>query len=357
MNTEINTIFCLISRQAMANVIPVFMFKPDNVILFATPEEKKTANHLQKLFESKNIRVDRVDDLDAYDYLNFKKCIYQKLESTNDEVWLNVTGGTKLMALAAYEAFAEKNKKIIYCNTDRNQIIHLFPRLFTEKFNLDLSIDDYLKSHGYDLISAKTSFVKNEFFDLFSLLESQNLLTKFSDFLDKYRSETGSENPVKTYIVKSNKIFKIQKTTSNVVLFVNQTTFKYDDDKFLKGDWLEYFMLYSLKKQRIIPQVGVKIISETNVENEIDIVFIKDYQLYLISCKSGKNSDSNKDIYEIETLRNIAGGTYGRAFLFTAKDLTPRIKQRAVDLKVTTLTLNKITHNEFTFEQKTTHEN
>jgi hypothetical protein len=94
----------------MANVLPVMMYKPKNVFLFATPEEKDCANNLEQLFKSKKINVIRKDGLNAYDYFAFKKCVIENLDNIKDEVWLNVTGGTKLMALAAYEAFAEKNR-------------------------------------------------------------------------------------------------------------------------------------------------------------------------------------------------------------------------------------------------------
>jgi hypothetical protein len=331
----------------MANVIPVFMYKPRVIVLFATPEEKHTADHLEKLFVSKNMVVNRIDNLDAYDYLKFKDCVLNELNKVTGDVWLNVTGGTKLMALAAYEAFAEKELKIIYCNTDRNQIIHLFPKLRTEKLELDISIDDYLQSYGYKVVSSRNKEVKKEYFELFELIESNNLKLPFTKFLDDYRSKTGSENPVKTYVDKKNRIFSIQKTPTSIILFVNNRKFKFNDEKFLKGDWLEYYMIYTLQKQNIKPEVGVKIISTSNVENEIDIIFIKDYQLYLISCKSGKNNDPNKDIYEIETLRNIAGGTFGKAYLFTIQVLTERMKHRAKDLKIETLTFKNLTHKEF----------
>lgn len=344
-----NTMFCLVSRQSMANVLPVLMYKPNYVVLFATPEEKRSADNLQKLFQSKSISVKRIDGLNAYDFTNFKKIVSEELNSSVDETWLNITGGTKLMALAAYEAFAEKGLKIIYCNTDRNQIIHIAPQPNTEKLNLDVSIQDYLHSYGYTVVSSRTKDVKREYFELFELIEANNLKIKFAEFLNDYRSQTGSENPLKTYHDKKNRIFTIQKTPAAIILFVNNTKFKFNNEKFLKGDWLEYFMLYSLGKQNIKPEVGVKIISDSNVENEIDIIFIKDYQLFLISCKSGKNSDPNKDIYELETLRNIAGGTFGKAFLFTIQELTERINQRARDLKIDTLTFKNITHKEFIF--------
>lgn len=337
-----NTIFCLVSHQAMANVLPALMYKPENVVLFTTPEEKECADNLDRLFQEKNIKVDRNDGMDAYDYSGFKESIKKELDKYSNEVWLNVTGGTKLMALAAYEAFAEKDKRIIYCNTERNQIIHLFPQLKTEKLNLDLSIQDYLKSYGYAITASRTNQMKQDYSKLFDILNKKNILIKFAEFLDKFRSESLESKHLKTYNDKKDRIFTIQKTALGFVLMIGQDKFKYDDDKFLKGDWLEYFMLEFLKKIGIKSELGIKIISLGNVENEIDLIFVKNYQLYLISCKSGRNTDPNKDIYEIETLRNVAGGTFGKAFLLTTKPLSSRISQRCKELKVKSLNLTNI---------------
>lgn len=341
------TIFCLVSRQAMANVLPVLMFQPKSVVLFTTPEEKQCADNLEKLFRSKGIKIKRNDGLNAYDYIKFKDAVKSELEKTEGDVILNVTGGTKLMALAAYEAFAEKDKKIFYCNTENKQIIHLFPKLSTEPLTLSLSVKDYLISYGYEITSTKTEGLNENHKRLFNLLIKEQLLTKFSEFLDKFRSESANKRYLKTYNDKKNRIFSIQKTHSNFILFVGKEKFNYDDDAFLRGEWLEYFMLYSLKNQNINPEVGVKILSGSNVENEIDIIFIKDYQLHLISCKSGRQSDPNRDIYEIETLRNVAGGTFGRGFLVTTQDLSNRIRKRAEDLGIRILRFDKLTHKEF----------
>jgi hypothetical protein len=328
------TIFCLVSRQAMANVLPVLMFNPNKVILFTTPEEKLCADNLENLFSSKHIEVQRIDKLDAYDYYAFKNAVKSELEKSSEEVWLNVTGGTKLMALAAYEAFAEKDKPIIYCNTERNQIIHLFPNLNTEKLKLNLSIKDYLKAYGYDVIFTRTEQFTEEHQQLFNLLIEKNYLQSFSEYLDRFRSYYNQDKSQQTFRERRYPQFLIQKNISNIVLSIDNNTFKFFDDKFLMGDWLEYFVFHYLSQAGFKPEVGVKIKSSGEVENEIDVIFLKDYQLYLISCKSGKPSTASKDIYEIETLRIVAGGTFGKAFLFTTKLLDKKIEKRAEELQV-----------------------
>lgn len=340
-------IFCLVSRQAMANVLPVLMFQPKSVVLFTTPEEKLCADNLEKLFKSKGIKIKRNDGLNAYDYINFKDAVRSELEKTEGNVILNVTGGTKLMALAAYEAFAEKDKKIFYCNTENKQIIHLFPKLSTEPLTLNLSIKDYLISYGYEIVSTRTEGLNRNHKRLFNLLIEKQLLTRFSEFLDKFRSESAENKNLKTYNDKKNGIFTIQKTPSIFILFVYKEQYRYDDDKFLKGDWLEYLMLYHLENMGINSELGIKVTSAGKVENEIDLMFIKDYQLYLISCKSGRKNDPNKDIYEIETLRNVAGGTFGKAFLFTTKPLNSRIEQRAKELSIQLINLSNLADMKF----------
>ncbi|WP_337866292.1 DUF1887 family CARF protein [Ignavibacterium sp.] len=342
-----NTLFCLVSRQAMANVLPVLMYKPKNVVLFTTLEEKKSADNLEKLFKSKDFNVLRKDNLNAYNYVAFKDVVKNELSKFQEDVWLNVTGGTKLMALAAYEAFVEKDRNIIYCNTENNEIIYLFPELKTEQLKLNLSIEDYLNAYGYELLEIKSHDVKEEYFELFAYLYQNNLIQKFTVFLDNFRSQSAVDSNLKTFNDKKDKIFSIQKTVSAVLLFIKDKKYKFTDDRFLKGEWLEYFIQWSLKKQNITPDVGVKIKSSSDVENEIDIMFIKNYQLNLISCKSGRRNDPNRDIYEIETLRNIAGGTFGKAFLVTAAPLTEPILKRAEDLKIKTFTVESIHIPEF----------
>ncbi len=142
MNTEVNTIFCLVSLQAMANVLPVLMYIPENVVLFTTPEEKLCADNLETLFQLKGINVLRKDNLDAYDYIKFKETIKKELSNISDNVWLNATGETKLMALAAYEAFTEKRKTIVYCDHEHQNVITLFPQYHSTKLVADLTIEN-----------------------------------------------------------------------------------------------------------------------------------------------------------------------------------------------------------------------
>jgi glycogen synthase len=114
---------------------------------------------------------------------------------------------------------------------------------------------------------------------------------------------------------------------SKIRFFINHSDFK-------SGDWLEYYTYYSLmKKGNSQLKMGVKLINDIGVENEIDVIELRDYKLSLYSCKTGKK-DNQFDLYEIETLRNIISGTFGRGFFVTSNTPSSKFLKRAEELNI-----------------------
>ncbi|NWF89086.1 MAG: DUF1887 family protein [Ignavibacteriaceae bacterium] len=333
-------LFCLVSRQAMANVLPVLMFEPSNVILFTTPEEHLCAENLEKLFKAKGIKVKRNNGLNAYDYIRFKEAVKNQLESIEGETWLNVTGGTKLMALAAYEAFAEKDKKIIYCDTEHQKIITLFPNYDLSELKANLNIEDYLSSYGYSIVETKKMEHQKDYFELFSFIETTNSMSSFIDMFTKIREELSSENKVqqpKFTVNSKEQLFQFQKNFDKCFIqFSKQkkNPIKIELSDFRSGDWLEFYVFFILKKkENLCPLIGVKIKNQEGVENEIDVMVLKDYRLNIYSCKTGKK-DNQFDLYQLETLRNITSGTFGKGIFVTANKHSEKFLNRAKELSI-----------------------
>ena len=327
-----NNIFCLVSRQTMANLLPVLMFKPKKIVLFETPEETSSAENLYQLFLSKNISVERVKNLNAYDFEGIKKIISDKAKNENDAC-LNITGGTKLMALAAYEAFISQKKEIIYCDTEHKNIIFLSPTI--KKINLDanLTIEDYLNSYGYTIVARKNDSDAEKFFSLFEFINQTNSLKSFIKFFIDVRTKLHNQLP-KFSVNSSDKLFRFIKEIDKYIIEFNSNRIIIQNPDFKSGDWLEYYVYYQLfMKYNIKPYLGVKIKNKFGVENEIDLLFLKDYILYLISCKSGKK-DNQFDLYQLETLRTITGGTFGRGIFVTANQVSKLFINRAKELNI-----------------------
>lgn len=321
----------------MPNVLPVLMYKPEKVVLFETPEESQSAENLYHLFKNKNIKVERVSNLNAYDFVSLKRIIHDYMKKENN-VALNITGGTKLMALAAYEAFKQSSKQIFYCDTEHKQIIHLSPDYKTEKLVTSLSVEEYLASYGYKIISKKDDSDAKLYFQLFDFINNNNLLRSFIKFFNHVRKEIQFSNPKFSYHSPDKLFSFIKEYDKYIIRFKNSNQIVNSSSNFKIGDWLEYYVYYQVKKKyNLVPYLNVKI-QNNNVENEIDLLFIQDYKLCLISCKSGKGSNQY-DLYQLETLRTITSGTFGKGVFITAnKNSTPFLK-RAKELKIKVLNI------------------
>jgi len=119
-----STIVCLVSRQSMANVIPVLELHPSEVILLRTKQESKVALNIQRLFVSKNIKTRIYKSyIDPYDLETVKSACREIINESETNIILNVTGGTKTMAIAAYEIFKSSDKRILYYDPIHHIII------------------------------------------------------------------------------------------------------------------------------------------------------------------------------------------------------------------------------------------
>lgn len=337
-----STIFCLVSRQTMPNVLPVLMYNPEIVVLFATPEEIKSAVYLDRLFKQKGIKVIRKDGLDAYDFQKFKEVIKSELENHPKDTCLNLTGGTKLMALAAYEVFKEKNNKIIYCDTKHKRIIVLSPEYKIQTLETSISIEDYLTSYGYRIIEHKSYNQIKKYFPLFDFVEKNLKFSDFIRFCNRIRQKLNQNIPYFSERDVFGKIFFHKRIESYEYEFgkpVRQRiTFNKSD--FRSGDWLEAYVYYKLKDLKNIEiMAGVRIVSENETHNELDLVILKDFKLSIISCKSGKFN--NQDLYQLETIRNIASGTFGKGIFVIANKTTNKFLKRAEELSINVVKLLK----------------
>ena len=134
-----NIHFCLISKQAAPNLLPILdkSFKPKSAVFIVSKEMKKQAEYLSQVFKKQNIEVKLVNLEDEF---NFSKTSEQLLELVseyeNENIALNVTGGTKLISIAAADAFNLIGKPIFYIDTKQNNIIFLSK---DENKNRDLS--------------------------------------------------------------------------------------------------------------------------------------------------------------------------------------------------------------------------
>jgi len=316
-----STIVCLVSRQAIPNVIPVLELKPDKVILLQSMEERLVAQNIKSLFEEKEFNVQIYPEyLDAYDLNMIKKICSDIIKNNEDKIILNVTGGTKVMAIAAYEIFNSFHKRIFYydpvkhCITDVNSANPTH-----EKVNYQIDVRDYLKAHGYEILEDKTNSGraenKKDFFDNLNKTRLNELIEFMNGAKQKIHLNTPNQcfNLNKFCFNKNYDKISIIDNLSKIKIAMKQSDFKF-------GDWLEDILFLIMKDKSFYDvRYGVKII-KNDINNEIDLLCTKNCKLYLYSCKDRKKNEKD-DIFEIEVLKNITGGTFGKAhFIYTQEN-------------------------------------
>ncbi|MGI6250414.1 MAG: hypothetical protein ACOYKD_03515 [Anaerolineaceae bacterium] len=171
-------LICLVGGQPAPNVLPIIKINPDQLILVYSKTTEKAAKNTENLVRSdyqiSNIRLLKVDD--AYDLPGITLDLNKHLEedsSPRDELIFNLTGGTKIMALAAFELAKQKNAKAFYYQSEENKsLIHNYhfegnqlKQDGTESILSDLTLDQYLRlylsSYNQRKITVSNAFENN----------------------------------------------------------------------------------------------------------------------------------------------------------------------------------------------------
>lgn len=163
----------LVGEQPAPNLLPLHYYHPARVALVHTDRTELRARRLKKVIHSNVEEPFCVTD--AYDVNQIRGALeaYINDESrkwASAQLIFNLTGGTKTMALAAYEVARNMQARAFYYQTEDNQsLVH--PYHF-ENGNLvcedsipieaTLTLDDYLKLYvgDYETGKPKDSFEK-----------------------------------------------------------------------------------------------------------------------------------------------------------------------------------------------------
>ena len=118
----------LVSAQPIPNLIPLRIadIKPDEVILLTTKQMQTHADNLAIVAKNWKIesRQENIDDFDMEKIQSRLIDILIREDDAGNDVWLNVTGGSKIMALSCYKVMNENNK-VIYVDTYNNRILFI----------------------------------------------------------------------------------------------------------------------------------------------------------------------------------------------------------------------------------------
>jgi hypothetical protein len=301
-----------ISDQAAQNVLFIKEMNIADYYYFISThdmeekDQRKASKHIMQacnINEGKaNVIIVQEDSLK-----DIESKLQEKIEiNDEDQIMVNITGGTKIMSLGVYNFFSRQGSaRIFYIPIGKNKITQVFPlrRLSFEDLNGNLNLKEYVSSYGvtFDEKSfARKNLVKKEYgvsekiMSSFIRPESRKYISEVSELIrtNNYRGNSikknGNEN--------ERHLFEICKgLSSHGMTFNDENAIDKDETKYLTGEWFEEYIYHRIKTLLNIDDehIGLGLIlTKGNSRNEYDVIFTKKNALYVIECKTDV-SDNN----------------------------------------------------------------
>jgi len=242
-------------------------FKNDTVA--AKKIEQGTCRFIEKHQLSIKTRLHKIDE-DELTHLTKIISIIENLIDTPQELYINVTDGLTNIAIILSEYFRPKGAKILtYDRYDNEYNILTSNSMQTHKLSHSIPIEDHLLLKNVEIIQ-KSSIQNVEKFE-----EDINL------FFEKYEADRKLT----------------QKSKINPFIYTNSI-----------GTLYEYY-IYNLVKRLNVDDIllGVKVRDHRDeglyLENEFDILIMKNNHLHMIECKFWEYYDLIPLLYKLDSVR------------------------------------------------------
>ncbi|SDA64389.1 protein of unknown function [Algoriphagus alkaliphilus] len=339
----------LISDQAIPNVLFIKeMPEVDTYLFISSPDmERKGISEKIRLACIEKVKEFEIIEVDEYNLKLFDQKIEEKIKIENEtKIYLNITGGTKIMALGAFSYFGKfPNANVFYLDGGRNQFRQILPpidqNIIPHTYKIDLAT--YLIANGVrdganKNYEQKDILKRNQTIKDFET--SQKILNVFLNNRNHKIYESIKFlhiNELREKQLKLDEYPAFNNHYAELIRFgfepINKSKgwLSKKETKYLTGDWFEEYILFIIKKLFNFdgPEIAMGIhIYREGTPNEIDILFTHKNSLYYIECKSSISIDGqiNNNLYN-DTLYKTAAlkkdfGLYVNTYLFCTDDLT-----------------------------------
>ena len=350
---------CLISAQATPNLVPLLSMHPvpQTVLLLVTKQMQVQAQYFQKVLHSKNIKnVHFIELTDSYAVDDIRDQVLTLMDEKallDQKVIVNITGGTKLMSLAAHSVFSEFGVDCFYFSTE-NQWMNLQNNTQEQLILKRFKVEDLLQAQGYNIVQDSKWAQKpvNKF-----ELTSQMIKSQYSNAISELYSYLATGKDKKIILSFSNNrftgfghlqtlldLFKQHGLISikgNTITFVDEAALR-----FAQGTWFEEHIYHVVKGlpgiQDVQQSVQIESLSNTKSTegtNELDVVFTYNNHLHVIECKTVQYDlahNKGKDKQELHRLVMLkqTGGLATKALFASYKELNGDVRGRAAENKI-----------------------
>lgn len=316
---------CLLSDQIIPNLLSVHHLLPDRLILIQSidMEKKETASHLLQALKIGGLDYDtrcetyslrEVDQLDA-----IRACIRNAFRHYTDADWtVNLSGGTKPMAIAGFDFFKAVGARLVYFNNQRPSELIDMETYTSEIVSHRTSTAEFLAGYGFGMAKKMEKIVQaeNRARQWWPLARSiagtagDGLRVAWNDETRRrFREKGGQLQPghvqVNSEAIKEHvEVLGVDCQGKDLLGRID----KYQAD-FLAGGWLEAFIWGLLERHAEALGVwdvhlGIHPCKDSGADNDFDVSFMRRQRLSMVECKSGtQEHDPGADIlYKVEAV-------------------------------------------------------
>lgn len=368
-----HTHVCLVSQQPTPNLTPVLdaAFRPQRVVMVVSPDMSERAGWLAAVLRQRaQVPTETIEVPDAWDMHGLIDLLVSWLDRQHGSgVALNVTGGTKPMAMAAQQVFMMAGRPVFYVHQARDQVLWLEPRRPPLALRNRMSLEDFLYAHGWnaaerplrrapaEVLCSLTATLALNAASYAGPLGTLNWLAH-----DCLQRQTLSTELSKPQSADFGLISLIEKFQAAGACTLERSTLRFADEDarfYCNGGWLEQHVADVVSRLAAHTKMqdwaaGLKVRSLDNRlrgdagGNELDVAFLARNRLHLVECKTRAfvaEGSAAEAVYKLDALTAL-GGLNTRTMLVSYRPLREGDRQRAADLGIRTVAGSQLSNLE-----------
>jgi Domain of unknown function (DUF1887) len=354
MTTPAHIHLMLVSEQAAANLLPALdpAMKPREAVLLGSQKRAHRAKSLHAVLQENGIKTQTVPLPDEHNMAALETTLVNiATQREGQSILLNVTGGNKLMALAAQAVAQAADWPAFYVDVDTDQIIWLDKTRPAQALTQQLRLRHYLRGYGFTLAegierpqpNAAWQTLQHELInDVGSLEEAIGQLNFLSQ--EAERSLRATLNPRQRdhhgldALLRKFEQAQVLKRQGDQLNFATEAA-----RSFANGGWIEdhvYQTVGQVTGDLAIRDkaANLQVLGESGQPNEIDVAFMARNRLFMIECKTARMNQAdlkaNDTLYKLKENCSRIGGTGTRGMLATYRPLRDSEQRLAKALNI-----------------------
>lgn len=352
---------CVVSAQAAPNLLALLdpQLKPKRVVLLVSKEMRTQAQNLTDVIKESGIQVERLELPDVHSYDQIQESLFALDAPKYGEVAVNISGGTKLMALALNSICTELNFPVFYLDVNTDHVTWLPQKNVSPRPSIrlreQLKLRHYLLGYGFSFEDkSKPEITRDEEDFVIKVVTEYSTFEKGLSQLNyigqKCEKSRKLKHPLTDDEQDSRSLMELLKVASSckILNLEGDRAITYTSEAtrdFAKGGWLEVHTFNQVTKLTGALDIrdracNLEVISNDSVKNEIDIAFLARNRLHTIECKTGNLAfeggyKANDALFKLAENARRFGGIGTKSMLVTFRTLGEPERRLARALNVT----------------------